>query len=43
MLKGKNLSNVFWVEVVSTFVDLKNGNPTKVLDHKTHFLSYLWL
>jgi transposase InsO family protein len=37
MLKGKNLTNGFWVEAISTVVYLKNRSPTKSLDHKTPF------
>lgn len=35
MLKGKNLTNGFWAEVVNTIVYLKNRSPTKCLDYKT--------
>jgi len=37
MMKGKNISNDFWVEAISTVVYLKNRIPTGCLDHKTHF------
>jgi hypothetical protein len=37
MMKGKNLSNDFWVEAISTVVYLKNRIPTRCLDHKTPF------
>ena len=37
MLKGKNLSNGFWVEVVNTAIYLKNRSPTKSLESKTPF------
>ena len=37
MLKGKNLSNGFWVEAVSTVVYLKNRSPTRSLEFKTPF------
>jgi transposase InsO family protein len=37
MMKGKNLSNSFWVEAISTVVYLKNRSPTRCLDHKTPF------
>ena len=37
MMKGKNLSNDFWVEAISTIVYLKNRSPTRCLDHKTPF------
>jgi hypothetical protein len=40
MLKGKNLTNGFWVEAISIVVYLKNKSPTKSLDHKTHFESF---
>ena len=36
-MKGKNLSNAFWIEAVSTDVYLNNKSPTSFLDHKTHF------
>ena len=37
MLKGKNISNGFWVEAVSTAVYLKNRSPTRSLEFKTPF------
>lgn len=37
ILKGKNMSNGFWVEATSIVVYLKNRSPTKILDHKTPF------
>ena len=37
MIKGKNLSNSFWVEAINTVVYLKNRSPTRCLDHKTPF------
>jgi len=37
MLKGKNLSNGFWAEAVSTMVYLKNRSPTRSLEFKTPF------
>jgi hypothetical protein len=37
MMKGKNLSNDFWVETISTIFYLNNRSPTTFLDHKTHF------
>lgn len=36
-IKGKNLSNGFWAEVVSTAVYLKNISPNRCLDLKTPF------
>jgi hypothetical protein len=39
MMKGKNISNDFWAEAVSTIVYLKNISPTRRLDHKTPFKS----
>ena len=39
MMKGKNLSNVFWDEAISTIVYLKNRSPTMCSDHKTPFES----
>jgi hypothetical protein len=39
MLKGKNLSNSFWAEVINTAVYLKNRSPTRSLDFKTPFES----
>ena len=35
MLKGKDLSNGFWVEALNTTVYLKNRSPTKSLEFKT--------
>ena len=37
MLKGKNLSNSFWAEVINIAVYLKNRSPTRSLDFKTPF------
>lgn len=37
MLKGKNLSNGFWAEAMSTAVYLKNRSPTRSLEFKTPF------
>ena len=37
MMKGKNLSNAFWVEAISTTVYLKNRIPTRCLDNITPF------
>jgi hypothetical protein len=37
MMKGKNLSNDFWDEAISTVVYLENRSPTRCLDHKTPF------
>lgn len=37
MLKGKDLSNGFWVEAINTAVYLKSRSPTKSLDLKTPF------
>ena len=37
MMKGKNISNGFWVEAINTTVYLKNRSPTKILDLKTPF------
>ena len=37
MLKGKNLSNGFWAEALSTAVYLKNRSPTKSLEFKTPY------
>ena len=37
MLKGKNVSNGFWVEAISTAVYLKNRSLTKILDSKMPF------
>ena len=34
-VKGKNLSNGFWVEAINTAVYLKNRSPTKSLEFKT--------
>ena len=39
MMKGKNLTNGFLVEAISTTVYFKNRIPTKSLSHKTHFES----
>jgi hypothetical protein len=36
-MKGKNLSNGFWAEAISTAVYLKNRSPTRCLDLKTPF------
>ena len=36
-MKGKNLTNGFWDEAISTIVYLKNRIPTKSLSHKTPF------
>ena len=35
MLKGKNLSNGFWVEALNITIYLKNRSPTKSLEFKT--------
>jgi transposase InsO family protein len=35
MMKGKNLSNAFWVEAINTAVYLKNRSPTRCLDNVT--------
>eukprot|EP00253_Pinus_taeda_P025231 PITA_25231 len=35
MLKGKDISNGFWVEALNTLVYLKNMSPTKSLEFKT--------
>jgi hypothetical protein len=37
MLKGKNISNVFWAEAINIVVYLKNRSPTKIRDLKTPF------
>jgi hypothetical protein len=37
MMKGKNLSNSFWVEAINTAVYLKNRSPTRCLDNITPF------
>ena len=37
MMKGKNLSNVFWAEAINTVVYLKNRSPTRCLDGVTPF------
>jgi len=37
MIKGKNLSNGFWAEVISTIVYLKNIIRTRCLDIKAPF------
>ena len=37
MLKGKYISNGFWVEAIKIVVYLKNRSPTKILDSKTPF------
>jgi hypothetical protein len=37
MIKGKNLSNSFWVEAINTTVYLKNRSPTRCLDNVTPF------
>jgi hypothetical protein len=37
MMKGKNLSNAFWVEAINTAVYLKNRSPTRFLDNVTPF------
>lgn len=41
MLKGKKLSNGFWVETINTTIYLKNRRPTKSLDFKTPFEALL--
>jgi transposase InsO family protein len=40
MIKGKNLSNGFWAEAISTVVYLKNRSPTKILENKTPFEAF---
>ena len=40
MIKGKNLSNDFWDEEISTAAYLKNRSPTKILEKKTPFESF---
>lgn len=40
MIKGKNISNGFWDEVICTLVYLKNRTHTKILEHKTPFESF---
>jgi hypothetical protein len=37
MMKGKNLSNAFWVEAINTALYLKNRSPTRCLDNVTPF------
>jgi hypothetical protein len=37
MMKGKNLYNAFWVEVINIAVYLKNRIPTRCLDKVTPF------
>jgi hypothetical protein len=37
MMKGKNISNAFWVEAINTAVYLKNRSPTRCLDNITPF------
>ena len=37
MMKGKNITNGFWAEAISTVVYLKNRSSTKSLSHKTPF------
>jgi len=37
MIKGKNLSNGFWAEAISTAVYLKNRSPTRYLSFMTPF------
>jgi len=37
MVKGKNISNCFWAEAVSTMVYLKNRSPTRSIEFKTPF------
>ena len=37
MMKGKNLSNAFWDEAITTAVYLKNRSPTRCLDNITPF------
>lgn len=37
MLKGKDLSNGFWVEALNTAVYLKNRSPIKSLEFKTPY------
>jgi hypothetical protein len=36
-MKGKNISNAFWVEAINTVVYLKNRSPTRCLDNVTPF------
>ena len=36
-MKGKNITNGFWDEAISTVVYLKNRKPTKSLSHNTPF------
>ena len=36
-MKSKNISNGFWVKLVSIVVYLKNRSPTTILGHKTPF------
>ena len=40
MIKGKNISNGFWAEAISTAVYLKNRSPTKILENKTPFEAF---
>ena len=37
MMKGKNLSNAFWAEAITTAVYLKNRSSTRCLDNITPF------
>jgi hypothetical protein len=37
MMKGKNLSNAFWVEAINIAVYLKNRSPKRCLDNVTPF------
>jgi len=37
MIKGKNLSNVFWAKTISTVFYSNNKSPTRYLDLKTPF------
>lgn len=37
ILKGKNLTNVFWIEAINIIVYLKNRIPIKHLYHSTPF------
>jgi hypothetical protein len=37
MIKGKNLSNAFWVEAINSVVYLKNRSPKRCLDNVTPF------
>jgi transposase InsO family protein len=40
IIKGKNISNGFWAEAISTTVYLKNRSATKILENKTPFESF---